>query len=447
MLISAIMGLLVQWKDHNVSLMSKHPFTLSTTGRGLRVCMLVANDMVSDPRVTRHAETLGCNGFKVTVVCFQSQGTVARETRENHSIIRVSGRIIRFAEILSRMGRRPTTRTNTGNVNGSVAPRTRKGVARLLVVVAVIALRQLALFRAARKTGAHVYCANDLDTLPAAILAAGFDRKVVYDAHELWPEMITAPPFYRKIARTFEGFLARRVDLVMTVNEMIANVLASRYSINLPIHIYNCPRVGMRKRAVRRTRKRGPKVVLYQGVYHPQRGLENLVKASRLLLSDVRLVLRGYGAIENQLRELARGMTNVSFVPPVPMERLVDAARVADVGIVPYLPTNLNNYLASPNKLFEYIHAGLPVAASNMPFARKLVEENGIGVVFDARDVRSIAQGLNRITRPSQLRRFQLNLIAAAAKYNWQVEALKLLRSYAQFRDAFQGGKNELASA
>jgi len=292
-----------------------------------------------------------------------------------------------------------------------------------------------------------VYCANNLDTLPAAILAAGFDRKVVYDAHELWPEMIAAPPFYRKIAQKFEGFLARRADLVMTVNEMIANVLASRCSINLPVHIYNCPRVGMRKGAIRRTRKRGPKVVLYQGIYYPERGLENLVKASSLLLSDVRLVLRGYGAIENQLRELARGATNVSFEPPVQMEKLVDAARIADVGIVPYLPTNLNNYLASPNKLFEYIHAGLPVAASNMPFARKLVEENGIGVVFDARDVRSIAQGLNRITRQSQLRRCRRNIIAAAAKYNWQVEALKLLRSYARFRDAFRGGKNELFSA
>lgn len=428
-----------------MSHMSECLSTSSTKGYGLRVCMLVSNDMVSDPRVARHAETLGRNGFKVTVVCFQSQRTAAKETRESYGIIRVSGRITEFAETFSSIGRKPMAPTVAAHANGSVGSRTRKGLMRLVVVIAVVALRQLALLRAARETGAHVYCANNLDALPAAVLAAGLDRRVVYDSHELWPDMITAPPLYKRMARTFERFLIRRVDLVMTVNEMIASVLASRYSIKTPVHIYNCPSAVARKRGNGRTHRRSFKVVLYQGIYHPQRGLENLVRASRFFLSDVRLVLRGYGAIEGQLRELAQGMTNVSFEPPIPMERLLDAARMADVGIVPYLPTNLNNYLASPNKLFEYIHAGLPVAASNVPFMRKLVEGDGIGVVFDARDVRSIAQGLNRITRATELRRCQRNLSAAAAKYNWQVEGLKLLRSYTQFRDAFQSKKKESA--
>ena len=81
---------------------------------------------------------------------------------------------------------------------------------RLVIVVSLIAFRQLALFRAARKTGADT--ANDLDTLPATIADAGFDRKVVYDAHKIRSEMVTTPPFCRKTAETFEGLLPNRVD-------------------------------------------------------------------------------------------------------------------------------------------------------------------------------------------------------------------------------------------
>jgi glycosyltransferase involved in cell wall biosynthesis len=177
---------------------------------------------------------------------------------------------------------------------------------------------------------------------------------------------------------------------------------------------------------------------LYQGRYAPERGLENLVRAAHHLLPDIGLVFRGYGPIEGELRALASGTKNVRFVQPVPMEQLVDAARDADVGIVSYLSSNLNNYLASPNKLFEYIHAGLPVAASDIPFIRKVVCENDIGAVFDPKDPLSIAESLNRVTRPRELLRHRKRIIAAAKKYSWQVEEKKLLRTYARLRDQFR---------
>lgn len=126
---------------------------------------------------------------------------------------------------------------------------------------------------------------------------------------------------------------------------------------------------------------------------------------------------------------------------PVPMERMIDAARDADVGIVSYIPSNLNNYLASPNKLFEYIHAGLPVAASDIPFMKRVVCENKIGVVFDPRDPEDIARSLNKITRQPALGHCRKMIMAAAEKYSWQKEEKKLLRAYARLGEAFRQQK------
>lgn len=129
---------------------------------------------------------------------------------------------------------------------------------------------------------------------------------------------------------------------------------------------------------------------------------------------------------------LASGSKNIRFAQPVAMRELIDAARTADVGIVSYIPSNLNNYLASPNKLFEYINAGLPVAASDIPFLRRTICDNDIGVVFDPKDPHSIARSLNQITRTKELRRHRKMIVTAALKYNWQTEEKKLLHAYAR---------------
>jgi glycogen(starch) synthase len=265
--------------------------------------------------------------------------------------------------------------------------------------------------------------------LPVTILVAGLDRKVVYDSHELWPDMMLVPESVKAIARAVERLLIKQTDLVMTVNEFIAEELALRYSLKRPPQVvYNCPKADLP--ITRRRERTGPKIALYQGQFTPDRGLDILVKATDYLLPDVRVVLRGLGIIERELKALSVGRRNVQFEDPVKMGKLVSVASEADVGIIPYLPTNLNNYLASPNKLFEYIQAGLPVAASNTPFMRKVILDNDIGVLFDSQDPRSIANALNSVTREDVLRRQRANLLPAAKKYNWENESKKLLNAY-----------------
>jgi len=308
----------------------------------------------------------------------------------------------------------------------SSAKRTKVGSLKLVILGWVwILLLQVALIRKARRTQAHIFCANDLDTLLIAVCAAGFSGKVVYDSHERWTDMpITARPFFKKLLQFFERFLIRRVDAVMTVNEFIADVLAHRYSIKRPAYVYSCP---ANSRNVTQQKNKGKefKVALYQGRHAPDRGLENLVRASQHLHHDIRLVFRGYGDVEKDIRVLADGRRTVQFDPPVPMEQLVDMARRADVGIVSYLPMNLCNYLASPNKLFEYIQAGIPIAASDMPFIRKVVRRNDLGQLFDPADPLSTAHAINEVTRAEDLKRHRGNFSLIAKKYSWDNESQK----------------------
>jgi len=399
----------------------------STPNNRRTLCMLVTSDMVSDPRVARHAETLGSHGFRVLVICPISSRTEPHESRPAYEILRPR-RSRALNAILSTL----TTKRNMSIARSSTKlPREQSYPwTRLITTAGSFLLTQLALLRAAKKQRAQVYCANDFDTLLVTILAAGLDRLVVYDSHELWPDMMLAPEPIKAIARAVEKVLIRRANLVMTVNEFIATELKHRYSLTrVPDVVYNCPNSGLRPK--RRNDSPRVKVALYQGLYAPERGLENLIKAADYLLADIHLVLRGYGVIENELRSLAKGRKNVQFAKPVAMNQLVNAAADAHVGLIPYLPTNLCNYLASPNKLFEYIQAGLPIVASDLPFLRKVVLGNDIGALFDAREPQSIANALNKSTRDPTFRRQRSNLASVAAKYSWEIESKKLLKAYA----------------
>ena len=387
------------------------------------VCMLVSNDMLNDPRVRRHAETLGSQGFLVTVICPSSNRSPQDERTRSYEVKRARSFI---ADALNALDERRDK--SAKNVSQERENKIRRAAINLIQIL----ITQIILLGPARAQRAQIYCANDLDTLLSTILAAGLDRKVVYDSHELWPDMLLVPEPIKTIARTVEKLLVRHTDLVMTVNEFIAAELTSRYSLrNPPEVVYNCPNKPfvLPKRRMRQT-----KIALYQGRYSPDRGLENLVRAADHLLPDIRLVLRGFGVIEKKLTSLSGGRTNVQFERPVKPDEVVSAASEADVGIITYPATNLNNYLASPNKLFEYMNAGLTIVSSDIPFVRKIVLENDIGALFDPRDPSSIANALNRATREPMLRRQRANLASVVSKYSWKNESKKLLQVYANLQ-------------
>src|SRR5690606_12108162 len=144
-----------------------------------------------------------------------------------------------------------------------------------------------------------------------------------------------------------------KADAVMTINEPLAEILKERYGLDQVLAVHNCQEA---QPLPSRPPHRKP-VALYQGAYVPHRGLEPVIAAAALT-DKVRIALRRFGSSEEELRALDSG-GRVAWWEPVPGPQVVAAASQADIGLIPFLPTGLNLSYATPNKLFEYMSAGL----------------------------------------------------------------------------------------
>ena len=294
-------------------------------------------------------------------------------------------------------------------------------------------------------TGAEVYHAHDLNTLEVAHRAAAVrGAALVYDAHELFPEI--ANPWIRLKRRSWtrlERALLPRVDLAITVNELLADEIGRRYGVPPPLVLLNCPE---RPHGFDPRRCRGllhvrlglepeTKIVLYQGWLAPGRGLESLVRAAAYLEDGTAVVLLGYGGYGQKLAALARrvGRGRVHFLPPVPQRDLLAHCAAAEVGVIPYEPVDLNHRLTSPNKLFDFIQAELPIVANDLPYLRTIVQRHGLGVVARLDSPRSYAEAIESVLgRPDGGAELRANLRAVAPLYTWQAEAPKLLAAYSR---------------
>jgi glycosyltransferase involved in cell wall biosynthesis len=279
--------------------------------------------------------------------------------------------------------------------------------------------------------------------LPLITWAAWLGRgKAVYDSHELWVGMNPeTSPLFNRIARWIETRYIRQVDVVVTVNEPIADELRRCYSITTPTVVMNCPEpippAEVKPAQSFRTQlglTPGTPVVLYQGGYEPGRGLEALIDSGRYLSLGI-IVLRGYGALEEELRRRIAEQPEpkrVFMVDPIPISDVVDAASEADIGVVPYTAYSPDHYYASPNKFFEYMLAGLAIACSDLPVLEKIVMDHDLGVVFDPSNPRQIAQQLNTlIGNPVRLRICRENARnVARTRYHWEHEGGKLVVLY-----------------
>lgn len=286
---------------------------------------------------------------------------------------------------------------------------------------------------------ADIYHAHDLNTLPAAFLIRKkTGGKLVYDSHELYPEISGLNWLERRLFSILESHLIKDCDHVITVNESIASELKQRYGIPKPSIVMNCPEVKQKVKSHNLIREKldipdDVFVVLYQGGFSAGRGIENLVLSAHNLENAV-LVLMGWGRIEEHLKSLIaneRLEDRVYLIPPVPQEVLLKWSSSADVGVIPYRATSLNNYYTCPNKLFEYICAGIPVAGSAFPEIKRIVERYELGLTFDPESIESISETVNSmLSSQERFKEFKLNTEKARGYLDWSFQERKLLEIY-----------------
>ncbi len=399
-----------------------------------RVVMLVTSTLLHDNRVRRQAQTLAAAGYQVMVYSHIEAASVPKLgwSPTNPQAVPVP---------------RPAWETASGwsRVSGHASDLFRWGGSQ--------ALRQ-----AAGADQAAVYHAHDLDTLAAgAWLARRHRSRLVYDAHELFvdqmdlgPAALVHIPFPSRLKQALaranytrlERRLIRQAGAVITVSASIARELASRYGIPQPAVVLNTPSyrdLGAGSNWLRDRLGLGPEIrlLLLQGSVLPGRGLLELVQSLTLLPEACHLVFLGFnlGTFQQPIRqEIARLSlgARVHLLDALPPEDLLAATASADAGVLLLAGHNLNDRYAMPNKLFEYLMAGLPFVATDWPEVGRVARETGAGLTISAITPAAIAGAVQQLLGDPaayQARR-QAALDAARAVYNWEKQAETLLSVY-----------------
>lgn len=294
--------------------------------------------------------------------------------------------------------------------------------------------------RAARIAGsfdADIYHAVDLDTLWAANRAAKKNNgKLLYESRELYTEQLTLKgrDFVKAIWRNLERRLILEADAVVTINSAIARELSYRYSINEPPVILNVAAgiSGARAIDLRKELKLDcERILIYQGILRPGQGILRAIELMAIL-PDMGLVIVGEGPlrgdIERRITEL-HIQNRIRLTGMVPSDRLVSYTLGADAGLLLMEAEALNNRLALPQKLFQYISAGIPPIVTSLPCLRQIVEEDNLGLVLAEKASPDDSRLISEFLKDNLVSAGQ-RCAAARDKYCWQNEGPKLIRIY-----------------
>ncbi|MEJ0009689.1 MAG: glycosyltransferase [Alphaproteobacteria bacterium] len=306
------------------------------------------------------------------------------------------------------------------------------------------------MFAPALDMQADITIAHDLPMLPVACEAAArCGGKVVYDSHELFPEREISV-FERRMWRRLEEKFIHRADLVIITNPSAVQVLKERYGLAEVLIVENRewlpatlpPREKLFHRAFGLPQE--ARVLLYQGGLSAGRNLDRMVDAmAHVATPDLHLVVLGNGEMKEALKRRARGRANVHFHDAVAQGELLRFSMAADAGVIPYQPRCLNQKLCTPNKLYEFIVAGLPIAATDLPELHRLIGGHGLGVLGDTGDARRFAALIDALFAPATFEAARKAVANARPMLSWQQqEAI-----YAQRIGALLDGEVDSARA
>ncbi len=281
-----------------------------------------------------------------------------------------------------------------------------------------------------------ILLANDLDTLPANYMVAAIrKKKLVYDSHEYFTEVpeLQGRDFVKNIWKKIEEIILPKVKYSYTVCDSIAAIYSDMYGINMKV-IRNLPLYDVGYPG--KTADKGlqnKRIIIYQGAVNLGRGLEPAIKAMKYI-NDAMLVIIGDGDIINELKELVNKEDlhdKVRFIGKIPYEELISYTSQADIGISLEENLGLNYYYALPNKLFDYIHAGVPVLVSDFPEMAGIVKKYEVGLTTDIKDPGKLAAVFNEMIENKERRNFwKQNMKRAAKELCWENEEKKLLRIF-----------------
>lgn len=296
-----------------------------------------------------------------------------------------------------------------------------------------------------------VWC-NDLPTLyPGAKIAKQTGAKLIYDTHEIYLETLNQffpskskgikSLFYKlslMIMRTFGKFqeqkLIKKAQNVITVNKSLAAYFEHKYRLrnidvimNFPITSSLNPKNFIDFRNLY-SFNINSKILIYQGVLNKGRGINLLIEAMKKTIEDIKLIILGNGILKLEAQALVKKLNlehRIKFIDKVPLVELLNYTSGADFGINLLEDINLSKKLASPNKLYEYIHAGIPVICSNTIENMKVLDKFKIGINVE-NNIDDVSSKINTFVL-KDMSSYKLECKRAAQEYNWECQEKSIL--------------------
>lgn len=290
-----------------------------------------------------------------------------------------------------------------------------------------------------RKTTAIL--SNDLDTLLACFLASKMKNSTVYyDSHELYTEVpeLTKRPRVRKVWLAIEKWIFPKLKNVYTVNHSIAEIYQEKYRVPIRV-VRNVSPLWQPKSRLSRIELGLPEdkdIIILQGAgINIDRGAEEAVAAMHFVSNAV-LVFVGSGDVLPLLKKKVAAEKledKVIFIGKKPYEEMMQYTHHASLGLTLDKDTNANYRYSLPNKVFDYMHAGTPIVASNLVEIRRLIEQHDIGRIIASHDPKDIAACIQQLLNDKGLlRTLKENCLIAAKKEHWEVEEKVLMEIYRQ---------------
>ncbi|WP_297983880.1 glycosyltransferase [uncultured Chryseobacterium sp.] len=272
-----------------------------------------------------------------------------------------------------------------------------------------------------------ILLANDLDSLlPNYLVSKKLGIPLVFDSHEIFTEMPSVQGrFTQKIWRFLERKLVPKLKYMMSASESYSKWFAETYHIQKPITVQNFPRKVFFEKKFTENK---PKIIFYQGAVNPSRGLDKMIPVMKNIENAV-FWIAGDGPKKEEYIALTKNLgleEKVKFLGNIESEKLREITTKADVGLSIEENNGLSYYYSLPNKVSDYIQAGVPVLTTNYPETSKIINQYKVGAIINNHSEDELVSKVSEILNNGK-EFYAENLRKAASELCWENEEQKII--------------------